>query len=232
MFDESKLIFLTGAPGCKWSATAHIITHNPIYPINTSDYNENRCYIHSDLNIGHFGAYWGPGNGIGENFHQLSNLSKEEIIEEIDKPYADKSWEKFRIIKCHHFSLHLDFIKETFSKSKILIVLRNDAICYHGWNAAGGFEKITYPNYSVYYKNKEILYEKIIIENAAAKNFINKNDLSLNIIRRKYWKDFWNITDTNNEVDIYMDSIETRLLNNGERVLNYDVVIADYNFGN
>lgn len=232
MIDESKLIFFTGAPGCKWSATSHIITHNLKYPINTSDYDKNKVYTHEDVNISHLGAYWGPGNGIGENFHRLSELSKDEILEEIDKPYLDKSWNKYRIIKCHHFSLHLEFIKKTFPKSKILIVLRPDAICFYNWLVAGGFEKITYPNYSVYYKNKEILEQKIQEENSAARNFVRDNNLNLNVVREKYWKDWWEITPSTTELDRYIKSIEFRLDNKKGDRLTYDVQIADYNFEN
>jgi hypothetical protein len=229
MIDESKLIFFTGAPGCKWSATSHIITHNSKYPINTSDYSENRVYTHSDIDISHYGAYWGPGNGIGENFHKLSKMSKEEIIEEIDKPYLDKSWEKYRIIKCHHFSLNLNFIKETFPKSKILIVLRPDFLCFKGWLSAGGFEGITYPNYTKYYKNKEILDQKIQEENAAARDFIHKYNLDLNVVREKYWKEWWGIKPSTPELERYIRSIESRQDKKGAR-FNYDVLIADYNF--
>ena len=71
--DESKLIFYTGAPGSKWSATAHLITMNKKYPINTSDYSAERTYTHVQRDVSHLGAYWGPGNDIGENFHQLSS---------------------------------------------------------------------------------------------------------------------------------------------------------------
>lgn len=229
MIDESKLIFLTGAPGCKWSATAHLITFNQKYPINKSDYNKERFFHHSIANVAHQGAYWGPGNGLGEKFANLSSLSKKEILEEIDKPYGDKSWNKYRIIKCHQFSLNLDFIKETFPKSKILIVLRPDKVCYFSWLSAGGFESISYPNYSLYYKNKELLFDKIVEENQCSRNFIKKHNLNLNIVTERYWKDFWNIDNTNEELDTYMKSIEGFHIDNVFK-LSYDVIIADYNF--
>ena len=44
--DESKLIFFTGAPGSKWSATAHLLALSGLYNINTSDYNDDRIYTH------------------------------------------------------------------------------------------------------------------------------------------------------------------------------------------
>lgn len=231
MVDESKLIFYTGAPGSKWSATAHLITMNSKWPINTSDYSTERTYTHENKPIAHQGAYWGPGNGIGENFHQLSSMSKDEVLHEIDRPYADKSWDKYRLIKCHHFSSNLDWIKTNFPSSKILIVLRPDIICLRGWLVTGGFNKITYPNYSVFYKNKFVLEEKIIEENAAARKFIYQNDLELNVVRKKYWKNWWGIDCDTEEKETYMYSLEGKIDQpDVEDSLRFDVTIADYNF--
>lgn len=232
MVDESKLIFYTGAPGSKWSATAHLITKNQKWPINTSDYSTDRIYTHKDSNISHQGAYWGPGNGIGENFHQLHTMTKEQILEEIDKPYKDKSWDKYRLIKCHHFSSQLDWIKENFPTSKILIVLRPDNTCLKGWLATGGFYDITYPNYSVFYKNKFVLEEKIKEENNAARKFIYDYDLDLNVVRRKYWKNWWGVESDSEETETYMSSLERRMDPNetNDEVYRFDVTVADHNF--
>jgi hypothetical protein len=227
--DESKLIFYTGAPGSKWSATAHLISMNQLYPINTSDYDNSKVYTHSDIGISHLGAYWGPGNGIGEQFHDLQSISKEEIISEIEKPYADKNWDQYRLIKCHHFSNQLDFIKNTFPKSKIIIVLRPDIICFKGWISAGGFEGITYPDYKTFYKDEKTLEKKIDEENHAARDFIHRHDLDIHIIREKYWKQFWKIERTTEEIDRYMRSIEMRQTRGIPR-WNYDTVISHYNF--
>jgi hypothetical protein len=227
--DESKLIFFTGAPGSKWSAIAHLIAQNKKYPINTSDYSPERVYYHNNVGISHLGAYWGPGNGIGENFHKLNDLSKEEILYEIDQPYADKSWKKYRIIKCHQFSINLNFIKEKFPNSKIITVLRPDIHCVHGWLGAGGFEKITYPSYEKYYKNKEILKEKIKEENNFIKEFIHNNNLYLHVVRENYWKDFWDLNRTTEEIDRYMKSIELRQTLTS-KTWNFDTLIAHYNF--
>ncbi len=97
--DESKLIFFTGAPGSKWSATAHILSHNKKMPINTSDYSDSRVYTHPVPGVSHLGAYWGPGFEFGNKFDKIDKLSKDEIINEIEKPYKDNSYSKFRIIK-------------------------------------------------------------------------------------------------------------------------------------
>lgn len=229
MVDESKLIFYTGAPGSKWSATAHLISMNNKYPINTSDYSKDRVYTHSDIGISHLGAYWGPGNGIGEGFHELSSMSDEEIFAEIEKPYKDKNWDQYRLIKCHHFSSQLDHIAERFPKSKILIVLRPDLICFKGWLSAGGFDGITYPDYKTFYKNKETIEKKIDEENQAARDFIYRRNLDINVIREKYWKDTWEIIRDTEEKDRYMRSIEMRQTHGIPR-WNFDTTITHYNF--
>lgn len=229
MVDESKIIFYTGAPGSKWSATAHLISANKRYPINISDYDASRYYFHNDVGVAHNGAYWGPGNGVGENFHQLNTLSKQEIIDEIERPYKDNNWDQYRIIKCHHFSSQLEYIKETFPTSKILIVLRPDMQCIRGWLGAGGFEKITYPDYKTFYKDRENLERLVRLENTSAKEFIHNNDLDIQVIREKYWREFWGIERNTEEIDRYMRSIEMRQTR-GISHLNYDTLISHYNF--
>lgn len=226
MFDESKLIFYTGAPGSKWSVASHIIAHNTKYPINKSDYREDRIFQHSTVNICHYGAYFGPGNEFGKQFDNISLMSKNDIINQIDLAYSDKSWDKYRIVKCHHFSLNLEFIKETFPSSKIIIVLRPDTLCYQSWVSAGGFEKISYPNYLSYYKNLKILEEKIIEENESSRNFIDKYNLNLHVVRKKYWNEYWNLKLDTEELQRYSDSLEKGI---GER-FRYDTLTAHYNF--
>ena len=236
--DESKLIFFTGAPGSKWSATAHLLALSGLYNINTSDYNDDRIYTHPGPQISHLGAYWGPGFGVGENFDQISQLTKKEIYQEIEKPYADKNWKQHRIIKCHQFALNLDWIKENFPSSKIIIVLRPDSTCKEQWLFAGGFEGIKYPNYKGYYVNEQILEEKIAVENAMSRKFIAENNLELHTITRaflsKYWhlesvpEDNLNIT-PKEELERYIISI-LRAKGPVAPIWQLDTTIAMYNF--
>lgn len=222
--DESKLIFFTGAPGSKWSATAHILSHNKILPINNSDYADDRVYAHPSpsWNVKHLGAYWGPGFGWGEKFHKINTLSKNEILEEIDKPYADKNWEQYRIIKCHQFALNLDWIKENFPTSKIMIVLRPNSVCANAWIDAGGWN-ITYPVYKEYYVNDDTLRKKAAEELQYAKTFINKHDIDMNVITKKYWLQRWGIECNTDELELYMNSIEC----SPKGVWHYDTTIAE-----
>ena len=235
MYDESKLIFFTGAPGSKWSAVSNVLSKNEIMPINVSDHRDDRVYTHTRTPIQHLGAYWGPGNECGEKFDQLDTLSKEEIISEIDKAYADKSWDKYRIIKSHHFSLQLDYIKETFPLAKIFLVLRTEIKCFKGWKGAGGFESIDYPDYHTYYRDYDRLREKIQDEVRSANNFVGENNLRLHVCDRYYWKERWGV-ESKQEFDfleLYISSLERsqpKERNNFTGRYVFDINVSEYNF--
>ena len=220
--DESKLIFFTGAPGSKWSATAHILSHNKKMPINTSDYSDSRVYTHPVPGVSHLGAYWGPGFEFGNKFDKIDTLSKDEILNEIDKPYADKNWDQYRIIKCHQFANNLDFIKEIFPQSKIFIVLRPNAVCANAWIDAGGWN-ITYPVYKPYYKDNETMREKTLEELQNAKSFITKHNAKMEVITDTYWFDRWGIEKNTPELELYMNSI----VSSPKGVWHYDTTIAE-----
>ena len=220
--DESKLIFFTGAPGSKWSATAHILSHSQRISVNTSDYTSERKYTHPIPGVSHLGAYWGPGFEFGNNFDQINNLTKDEIITEIEKPYSDKNWEQYRIVKCHQFANNLDFIKETFPLSKIIIVLRPNSVCANAWIDAGGWD-ITYPVYKPYYKDDATMRAKVAEELQNAKTFITKHQIKMDVITDNYWMDNWGIAKNTPELELYMNSI----VRSPKGVWHYDTTIAE-----
>ncbi len=235
MYDESKLIFFTGAPGSKWSAVSNLISKNKIMPINITDHRADRTYTHTRTPIKHLGAYWGPGNEHGKSFDQLDLLSKEEIISEIDAAYTDKSWDKHRIVKCHHFSLQLDYIKETFPLAKIFLVLRTEFKSFKGWKGAGGFESIKYPDYHTYYRDYDRLRVKIHDEVKSANNFVGENNLRLNVCDRFYWKERWGVESKKEYdwFDMYISSLEKnqpKVKNNFESRYVFDINVCEYNF--
>jgi len=235
MYDESKLIFFTGAPGSKWSAVSNIISKNKIMPINTSDHRDDRVYTHTRTPIQHLGAYWGPGNEYGKQFDQLNTLSKEEIISDIDAAYTDKSWDKHRIVKSHHFSLQLDYIKDTFPLAKIFLVLRTEVKCFRGWKGAGGFESIKYPDYHTYYRDYDRLKLKINEEVRSANNFVGDNNLRINVCDKYYWKDRWDLApnEEHDFLDLYISSLERnqpKERNNFTGRYVFDINISEYNF--
>jgi hypothetical protein len=229
MIDESKLIFYTGAPGSKWSATAHLLTKSTKISINTSDYLNGREHYHPGPNIKHQGGYWGPGFEFGEKFHEINTLSKEEIIAEIERPYTDRNWDQYRIIKCHQFSLNLNFIKEAFPTSKIMIVIRSNNACTVGWKIGGGFD-ITYPNYTPYYKDYDTMAAMTALENANSRAFIYDNNLEIHMQTKAYWGKYWAVDTDNEEAARYIASICRKTESNGTWIPRYDTAISCYNF--
>ena len=212
---ENKLIFFTGAPGSKWSAVSNLISHCPTVPFNTSDRSNNRNY-NSDVSS-HQGSYFGPGMEFGKNFHQLDKLSKNEIINEIIKPFSN-SLNGYIIIKSHVFANHLDFIKHTFPFSKIVVVYRSLQESINHWKRAGGFN-ITYPNYLSYYKDDELFESRIHQEIKNAKKWIKDNDLSIQIANHNHFLDYWDV-DYSKETYSSIKSLEESL----------DTCISYYNF--
>lgn len=153
-----KYIFVTGAPGSKWSSVVKNIYYSP--DIDRSDYNDNRTYYHDasgEMQLMHLGAYFDPGMEFGNFFDKLNYYSKEECENEFDKPFNSKG---IKIIKSHVFAHHIDFIKEQWPECPVVIVHRQDDACLGWWVRCGHFE-ITYPSYSGYYKDLRMM-SKII----------------------------------------------------------------------
>lgn len=157
-----KYVFVSGAPGSKWSSVVKNIYHSP--SIDNSDASPSREYYH-DANgayqLMHMGAYWGPAMEFGNNFEQLDQYSKEENEQEFDAPFAGTG---IRIIKSHVFGYHLDYIKNTWPDCPIILVDRSDDACLGWWVKCGEFN-ITYPLYRDYYKNLKQMAECIRREN-------------------------------------------------------------------
>jgi len=72
-----KYIFITGAPGSKWSSVAKNIYYSP--SIDRSDYSEARTYYRQDStgrqDLMHMGAYWDPGMEFGKFFDHIEHYS-------------------------------------------------------------------------------------------------------------------------------------------------------------
>ena len=164
-----KYIFVTGAPGSRWSSVVKNIYYSP--SIDNSDYNNARTYYHDggDIPLVHLGAYFDPGMefDLPENFAELSKDKLENIF---DSAFTGDG---IRIIKSHIFSNNIDFIKTTFSNCPIVLVYRNDDTCFNWWVKSGNFD-IKYPNYRPYYKNLEEMNTKISEQNQGILNAISK----------------------------------------------------------
>ena len=107
-----KYIFVSGAPGSKWSSVVKNIYYSP--SIDSSDASPNREYYHDasgEMQLMHMGVYWGPAMEFGDWFERLDQYSKLENEAEFDRPFSGNG---IRIIKSHVFGYHLDYIKTTW----------------------------------------------------------------------------------------------------------------------
>jgi hypothetical protein len=150
-----KYIFVTGAPGSKWSSVVRNIYYSS--DIDRSDSSPKRTY-RDEL---HLGAYWDPGMEFGQFFHRLNEHDHYQCETEFDAPFTGSG---VRIIKSHYFARHIDYIKNTWPDSPIVLVHRTDDACLGWWVKCGGFD-IAYPDYA-HYKNFDNMALKIQQQNA------------------------------------------------------------------
>lgn len=158
--DGQDYIFITGAPGSKWSAIARAISEAD--EIDNSDTSSGRVY-RDRARLGHFGNYFGPGMEFGTDFESLDKLSKEAIIRELEAPFASPHGRL--LLKSHMFARHLPLLRDLFPRARFVLVYRSDAACLKWWVAAGGFS-IAFPDYS-WYGEIEALRQQIAVDNAA-----------------------------------------------------------------
>ena len=157
-----KYIFVSGAPGSKWSSVVKNIYYSP--SIDSSDASPQREYYHDatgEYQLMHMGVYWGPAMEFGNNFERLNEYSKEENEREFDAPFSGTG---IRIIKSHVFGYHLDYIKKTWPDCPIVLIDRSDDACLGWWVKCGEFN-ITYPLYRDYYKDLKQMAQCIRREN-------------------------------------------------------------------
>lgn len=157
-----KYIFVSGAPGSKWSSVVKNIYYSN--NIDNSDYSDARTYHHDAtgrMELLHMGVYWGPAMEFGNNFEQLDQFTKEQNETEFDAPFSGTG---IRIIKSHVFGYHIDYIKKTWPDCPIVLIDRTDDACLGWWVKCGEF-KITYPLYRDYYKNLREMATAITREN-------------------------------------------------------------------
>ena len=159
----NKYIFVSGAPGSKWSSVVKNIYHSP--SIDSSDASPSREYYHDasgEYQLMHMGVYWGPAMEFGDWFENLDKYTKEENEHEFDSPFTGTG---IKIIKSHVFGYHIDYIKSTWPECPIVIINRNDDSCLGWWVKCGEFN-ISYPLYRDYYKDLRQMAECIRKENA------------------------------------------------------------------
>jgi len=159
-----KYIFVTGAPGSKWSSVVKNIYSSG--SLDTTDNTATRLYAHSDAYSGapmHMGSYFDPGMEFGTWFDQLAGYLKEECEAEFDRPFTGTG---IRIIKSHVFAHHIDYLKTTWPDCPVVLVHRSDDACLGWWVRCGGFN-ITYPDYNPYYRDLDNMGYQIAQQNIA-----------------------------------------------------------------
>ena len=159
-----KYIFVAGAPGSKWSSVVKNIYYSP--DIDRSDYTEARTYCHDaagQMELMHLGAYFDPGMEFGNWFDCLDQHSREECEQEFDRPFSGTG---VRIIKSHVFTYHIEFLKQNWPDSPIVLVHRGDDACLGWWVKCGHFD-ITYPDYHKYYRNLKHMAKEIQHQNSS-----------------------------------------------------------------
>ena len=168
--DQSQLkyIFVAGAPGSKWSSVVKNIYYSP--DVDRSDDSAQRSYAHAGAYNGepmHLGSYFDPGMEFGTWFDRLDQHSKPECETEFNRPFTGAG---VRIIKSHMFMYHIEFLKNHWPDSPIILVHRGDDACLGWWVRCGGFN-ISYPNYNKYYKDFNFMAQQITQQNRAMRPY-------------------------------------------------------------
>ena len=159
-----KYIFMTGAPGSKWSSVSKNIYYSP--NIDRSDYSDARTYYHDasgTMQLMHMGAYFDPGMEFGGFFDEIDRHTRERCEAEFDRPFTGTG---VRIIKSHVFAHNIDFLKDHWPDCPIILVQRPDDACLGWWVKCGHFG-ITYPLYDQYYRDLRTMSQIIPAQNRA-----------------------------------------------------------------
>ena len=154
-------VFITGAPGSRWSGVAQEIEKDGNYDM--SDRTSERQYQHHGFS-GHKGAYFGTGMEFPVTLDTKT----------LNSPYDNKN-NKTKLHKSHEWSLILDDIVKAHPKAGIILIYRPDDASFSWWQEAGGFN-IDYPNYS-HYENETKMKENIKKQNDAMLKFAHKYKL-------------------------------------------------------
>ena len=159
-----KYIFMTGAPGSKWSSVSKNIYYSS--DIDRSDYSDARTYYHDasgTMQLMHMGAYFDPGMEFGGFFDEIDRHTRERCEAEFDRPFTGTG---VRIIKSHVFAHNIDFLKDHWPDCPIILVQRPDDACLGWWVKCGHFG-ITYPLYDQYYRDLRTMSQIIPAQNRA-----------------------------------------------------------------
>ena len=156
-------IFITGAPGSKWTSVTHLLELHP--QANLTDRNADRHYDHHVFQ-GHHGAYFALP------FRQYEFDVKTDNSY-INTAFADPD-RNGKFVKGHDWGYILDDLKEESKGNWLVMVMRSDVDCFAWWNNHGGFVT-KYPSYETYEGNAKMMGE-IMILNDKYSRFAQKHD--------------------------------------------------------
>jgi len=178
-----KYIFVTGAPGSKWSSVVKNIYYGA--DIDRGDYSEDRTYYdfgsgNGNKLLNHFGAYFDPGMEFGDWFDQLDQHTREACEAEFDRPWIFSNNGGIKIIKSHVFATQIDFLQVNWPDCPIVMVHRSNDACLGWWMRSGGFD-ITYPSY-VWYKDLTRMAWHIDFQNNGILNAAAQRDVDFDVV--------------------------------------------------
>lgn len=230
--DESKLIFFTGAPGSKWSAVSYILSE--CMDVDTTDRTPERLMVHKDVYNGvrHTGLYFGPGNELGHDFHQLQRLSKNQVKSEIQAGWATWDDSKYHIVRCHQFINNIDWLVKYFPDSKIVVVARRPESSIAGWMSVGGID-IPYPHYKEYYKDNETAKELITQETQLAHEAFFDYEMDIHVGSKGHFKQKFGLEfEEDSVIAKYVRSVEGFMYKQEvpRSKLKHDVLIGYHGF--
>ena len=163
MIELPDKIFITGAPGSKWTSVTHLLETHPL--ANITDRNPNRHYDHNVFQ-GHHGSYF------------ALPFRKYEFDVSVEDSYIntafDDQYSPGKFVKGHDWAYMLDELKEKSKGNWLLMVMRPDTDCFAWWNNHGGFVT-KYPSYETYEGNIKMMSEIMILNDKYSK-FAQKHD--------------------------------------------------------
>tara|TARA_B100001057_G_C22770342_1_gene919304 strand:- start:678 stop:1355 length:678 start_codon:yes stop_codon:yes gene_type:complete len=225
---------MTGAPGSKWSAASWVLSEIPELKVDKGDRTPERLLQHDTRwgNVRHTGVYFGPGNELGKNFHNINTISKDEIFDEIIRAWPVWDPDMTYIIRCHQFIYNIDWMIDTFPESKFCIVTRPPEACYSGWTSVGG-PNTPYPHYKEFYKNEEYGKKKLKEEVFLARKTIYEYGLDTHIASLGHFKNKWSLNPLpDTPLDNHIKHLEGYRWDSKDPLmgLKHDVTISYLNF--
>lgn len=203
--------FIIGPPGSKWSSLYNLLSV-AVANVDNTDKTVDRFYTHGN-NITHQGAYFGPGMEFGSNWHLEESITRDNLLAEIGKVWPVSN--QVKLVKSHVLALHLPKLRSEFPNSKFIFVTRPYERSIQGWIGAGGFEKITYPNYKEYYKDDETFCKLVSAESESISRYKYANNLPTHLYSKTVIKEYFTI-DENNLNNAVVNDLDAHLLSHSD----------------